>query len=167
MARPFPKVPIEDRFWTHIRVTEAGCWEWTGKRRANGYGLTSINRRDVRAHRMAWTLSQGPIPDGLCVCHHCDNPPCVNPAHLFLGTKGDNLRDMCAKGRDSKYNAKKTHCKHGHPFDESNTRISQRDLNGKLRRSCRKCSVLNTRKWNRAHLPHLALKARERRAMNG
>jgi hypothetical protein len=64
-----------------------------------GYGTIRLSRRDVGAHRVAWTLTNGPIPAGLVVCHRCDNPPCCNPEHMFIGTQRDNLADMFAKGR--------------------------------------------------------------------
>jgi hypothetical protein len=85
------------RFWS--RVDRSGdCWLWTGARHPFGYGMVVLGRRWY-AHRLAWTLSNGPIPAGMCVLHRCDNPPCVNPTHLFLGTFRDNTADMHAKGR--------------------------------------------------------------------
>lgn len=97
------------RFWEkvdHYRADPDGCWLWTGSRNRKGYGQISVGGRRGRpqlAHRIAWTLVNGPIPDGVKVLHSCDNPPCVNSsAHLFLGTLGDNNADMVAKGRDRK-----------------------------------------------------------------
>lgn len=78
-----------------------GCWWWTANSDARGYGFLSTTHGAApqRAHRAAWELANGPIPDGMDVCHHCDNPSCVRPSHLFLGTARDNLRDASAKGR--------------------------------------------------------------------
>jgi hypothetical protein len=88
-----------DRFWSKVQKTD-GCWLWLACR-SNRYGAfkPAPDQPMCRAHRMAWQLTNGPIPDGLSVCHHCDTPTCVNPAHLFLGTQSDNLRDMAAKQR--------------------------------------------------------------------
>jgi hypothetical protein len=76
-----------------------GCWEWMGTKNSYGYGVVMINRKVKRTHRVSWEIHNGPIPKGLYVCHHCDNPPCVRPDHLFLGTCSDNLHDMVKKGR--------------------------------------------------------------------
>lgn len=88
------RVDAPERFWA--RVDKSGCcWVWTGSCNNKGYG-----RFDGEyAHRFSWRLLSGPIPDGLNVLHRCDNPPCVRPDHLFLGTVSDNARDMWAKGR--------------------------------------------------------------------
>lgn len=88
---------IEDR---SIPVPESGCWLWLafGPR---GYGVMSLGRKGQKmgAHRMAWALANGPIPDDMFICHKCDTPPCVNPDHLFVGTALDNMRDRADKGR--------------------------------------------------------------------
>lgn len=137
-----------DRFWN--KVDRSGdCWTWQGSRDRKGYGRVSVNQRPVLAHRFSWTLSHGPIPDGLCVLHKCDNPPCVNPEHLFLGTIADNNRDMVAKGRHARYGSKFTHCRAGHEYTPENTVRH----NGK--RSCRKCKRLAlqaSRDRNREHV---------------
>lgn len=89
-----------ERFWVKVSRRESGCWEWTASRFPKGYGRFRINGRTLQAHRIAYEMTYGPIPEGdWCVCHRCDNPPCVNPAHLFLGTKSDNALDMIRKGR--------------------------------------------------------------------
>lgn len=86
-------------FWDKVDKGP-GCWTWTASRDLAGYGQFGFRRRVERAHRVSWILHNGEIPSGQKVLHRCDNPPCVNPAHLFLGTQADNVRDMFAKGRN-------------------------------------------------------------------
>lgn len=98
-----------DRFFTHVRLASyvGGCAEWTGYRNPDGYGMintgsrTDGSRRTIGAHRFAWEMLRGPVPAGLQVCHKCDNPACVEPSHLWLGTFADNMKDKVAKGRQS------------------------------------------------------------------
>lgn len=90
--------PLEKRFWRKVEKTDS-CWLWTGAKFENGYGAIWTNPITQRAHRISWELNRGKIPPGLIVCHHCDNPPCVRPDHLFLGTLSDNRRDMVEKKR--------------------------------------------------------------------
>ena len=93
------------------------CWEWRGKRLPRGYGRLSNGRRcEVYAHRYAWERVNGPVPEGLLVLHTCDNPGCVNPAHLFVGTFGDNNRDTVAKGRHYTPFGRGPRCRRGHEF---------------------------------------------------
>lgn len=91
----------KDTFWSKVKKKRR-CWEWKGSALKTGYGLFGMSAgRRVGAHRAAWILTFGSIPNGLFVCHHCDNPCCVRPSHLFLGTHADNTRDMTRKNRQS------------------------------------------------------------------
>lgn len=101
---------LEERFWQYIEPSE-DCWNWTGPRNDQGYGrlwLGPTVKRFRVAHRFSWELHFGEIPDGLDVCHHCDNPACSRPDHLFLGTTLDNMADMVAKERGRSGKAKLT-----------------------------------------------------------
>ena len=89
---------LEKRFWDKVLKT-SGCWFWMAGKFKQGYGSFYFKGHHVKAHRIAWELTYGAISEGKKVCHHCDNPFCVNPEHLFMGTQRDNIRDMMAKGR--------------------------------------------------------------------
>ena len=93
--------PLIRRFWDKVDVCDPpSCWLWTGYRIPSGYGQTHLdNRQKVYAHRVSWSICIGPIPSGVEVLHKCDNPPCQNPGHLFLGTQADNVHDAILKGR--------------------------------------------------------------------
>ena len=129
------------QFWSSLVEQPNGCREWTGDTEAAGYGRFRAAGKYVKAHRFAWTLTNGPIPDGLGVLHHCDNPPCCQTdptegypeGHLFLGTRADNNADMAAKGRHGQQ--KKTHCPYGHEYTEANTYVKP----GRPNRLCRTC----------------------------
>ncbi len=103
-----PRRPIEDRYWEKVvKGLPGDCWGWTAGVDTHGlpYANLSLPGRgtnDVKAHRFSWELHNGPIPSGLMVLHSCDNPPCTNPEHLFLGTHADNMADRNAKGRQAR-----------------------------------------------------------------
>lgn len=96
---------LAERFWEKVDVQgENDCWNWIAQKSGNGrYGAIKVGGKrgcNIHAHRVAWELANGPIPDGLCVCHSCDNGFCVNPKHLWLGTHMENMIDRDRKGRN-------------------------------------------------------------------
>lgn len=89
-----------DSFWSMFdRSDPAGCWNWPRRKTVDGYGKFKANGKNIRAHRYAYEQSNGKIPDGMFVCHSCDNPACCNPNHLWIGSLQDNHADMMKKGR--------------------------------------------------------------------
>ena len=140
---------VSQRLKSRLTTSPGGCREWQGCLNTKGYGQISVTGRMTLVHRIAWTLAVGPIPEGMFVCHRCDNPPCCQTdptegypnGHLFLGTNADNLADMSAKGRGRGGDRQKakTHCPHGHPYDATNTVLYGN------KRLCRACRAVHER----------------------
>ena len=94
----FAPTSVEDRFWAKVQKSDE-CWIWTANRNRRGYGKFCLNKRQEPAHRVVYMLTYGDIPPGAWVLHHCDNPSCVRPDHLYLGTHQDNMRDRQERNR--------------------------------------------------------------------
>jgi hypothetical protein len=133
---------IQSRFWSKVARRDIDeCWEWQAHC-VDGYGVLKVDGRDMKAHRISWLLASGSdqIPAGHVVMHSCDNPPCVNPAHLSVGTVADNNSDRHTKGRTvmptdgPEFWRNKTHCPRNHPYSGDNLRLRP---NG--RRRCAQC----------------------------
>lgn len=151
------KPSLEERFYNRIKVTDSGCHEFIGFKNRHGYGQIGVGSKLKLTHRLAWELAFGLIPDGLWVLHKCDNPPCCNVDHLWLGTQAENVADMIAKGRQG-INAQsiKTHCPKGHPYDEVNTYVKP---NGS--RNCRACRAAQDREYAKTY-PERIIKAKKK-----
>lgn len=129
-----------ERFWSRVQKAESGCWEWQGTKFNTGYGQFCVAGLTRSAHRVCFELTKGLIPEGLLVRHTCDNPGCVNPAHLLLGTIKDNTWDMINRGRSALRSPTagvrhKTHCKQGHALSDDNLLT----VKGKTIFTCRIC----------------------------
>lgn len=129
-------IPMTERLAKHsVPEPNSGCVLWLGAVNNHGYGVLGRTGRNRFAHRVAWRLANGPIPDGSHVCHKCDVPSCIKPSHLFIGSAKHNIADCVAKGRH--FWAAKTHCPHGHEYTPENTVVRKR-ASGTFRR-CLAC----------------------------
>ena len=126
---PIQPTSIETRFWRYA-VKKSGCWKWSGAKR-HGYGVLNISRKvgTEVASRISWEIHNGPIPDGMCVCHTCDNRACTNPEHLFLGDRKANNQDMWKKGR-----GRFPHSGHPPPLHVGDTHPQAKLTTAKVRR---------------------------------
>lgn len=142
-SRPMIDPVVVERFWRNVDKREPDeCWPWDGSRCPVGYGMMQANGTKYRATRVSLVLSGKPRPsEKHFALHKCDNPPCVNPAHLWWGTNADNTNDAIAKGRHN--HIKKTHCPSGHPYSGDNliTRSGMRE--------CRICKNKSSREFER------------------
>jgi hypothetical protein len=139
-----------DAFYDNTDVLDSGCMVWRGQKNRNGYGRVSVAGRLLAAHRHSWRLNHGDIPSGMHVCHRCDNPPCVNPDHLFVGTAKDNANDKFAKNRGSGKGARPGAQHHNARLTEDVVReIRYRASTGESQKSIREslgmCSSLVSR----------------------
>lgn len=135
---------LEERWRAHvIPGAPDECWEWQGGRDAHNYGKLRIGRAHQElAHRRSYILHKGPLSPADVVRHSCDNPPCVNPAHLHSGTHLDNILDKIRKGRYRNQNTDKTHCPNGHEYTAANTYLCKRG-----KRSCQTCKMDACRRY--------------------
>lgn len=136
---------LESRFWGKVEKTSR-CWNWKGCKDKNGYGSIFVKspNKTMSVHRLSFKLANGFLPRKLDVCHTCDNPGCVNPKHLWVGTAKENIQDCIKKKRFSdhhgKYLKERTHCPKKHLYDKENTYV--RKTGG---RACRACHRQRTR----------------------
>lgn len=129
---------VWDRFWPKVEFGNC-CWNWTGGKDRKGYGRVHLSvdgsRKSAKSHRVAYEMFKGEIPRGMEILHACDNPSCVNPAHLSVGTRADNMQDAAAKGRICTIGKSRfTHCPQGHPYSGPNLYVTPLG-----HRKCRQC----------------------------
>lgn len=140
---------IEKLLSRTLHDPNTGCFNWTKGKDKDGYGKIRYNNQHMRTHRVMYLLHYGVNPDKLLVCHKCDNPSCINPEHLFLGTPKTNMEDKVSKGRLKNQHMFKTHCKNGHEFNGENTEIQT--YSGKKRRVCKICYVKAWKERNKKY----------------
>jgi len=136
------------RFMNKVKFFEPGkCWEWTGYIRKDGYANFWVKNKVFLAHRFSYLIAKGDIPRDMSVCHSCDNPKCINPDHLWLGTHAENMKDCAKKGRIVNPELNKKHCKRNHPLFGDNLRLYKDKSKGLIFRKCRACDRIRARKY--------------------
>jgi hypothetical protein len=126
MRKGITKEEFPAHFWAKVNMPAVGCWEWqASKTGGGGYGAVGVNGKSTSAHRVSYELFYGPILNNLLVRHTCDNPSCVRPDHLTLGTYSDNMRDRTTRNRCNSANGAKLECKRGHALTPENVRITK------------------------------------------
>ena len=149
----------KQRLLSKLEKTDS-CWLCIGRLNKNSYGVIIVNGKQWMAHRLSYAVFKGEIPDGMFVCHSCDNPSCVNPDHLWLGSATDNFRDSESKGRASwqlarsvggekyVYFMRKPHCRKGHELSDDNVNLFVLPT-GRVCRKCKECQRFYAREWKR------------------
>lgn len=147
------KASYEERFLQKVTKTES-CWIWIGALNSRGYGSFLFNGKITSAHRYSYEQYKGEIPEGLFVCHSCDNPRCVNPDHLWIGTHSENMKDMISKDRQGYPMRTQTHCRRGHEFAVVGVKTFTRS-NGKVERYCKECKRISDAKRRGKNLEYM------------
>lgn len=141
--KPVTDAQYIERMKSYCDFDASGCWLYRGFVHKNGYGDMCYRGKNMRVHRLSYRLHKGEIPPGMDVCHTCDVRNCVNPDHLWVGTRKENVDDMTVKARH--WSKVKTHCKHGHEFTPENTEIRQSRGKPGQGRACKTCNRIRRR----------------------
>ena len=146
----------------HVKNDKTGCWEWAKTKNRQGYGEVWISKSGEQkkwpAHRASWTVFRGPIPDGMFVCHKCDNPPCINPDHLFIGTQADNVADSTRKKRRA-YGTRNVNAKLSRDAVEkirSDTRSQRKIAKDYGVSQVQICNIKNGKVWVKLHFSEVS-----------